>query len=139
MNRKDNGFSLIELLLVVVVIGIVASLAVPHLQRAIRATENGNMFGTLRTIGSTQVNFFSQNSRVGRLNEINNLLSSSIGTQVGNEVHRGKFVLTMIPETPTDPELRSGYTITATRDVAGEGVVYVYELTQSGEIRQILP
>jgi hypothetical protein len=45
----------------------------------------------------------------------------------------------MTPSDPTDAELRSGYTITATRNISGEGVVYVFELTQSGEIRQILP
>jgi hypothetical protein len=45
----------------------------------------------------------------------------------------------MTPAAPTDAELRNGYTITATRNISGEGVIYVYELTQSGEIRQILP
>lgn len=141
MKKNERGFSIIELLVVVAVVGIIASLAVPHLQRALRATENGNMFATLRTIGSTQVNFFSQNNRFARITEINNLLSSSVGTQIGNEVHRGKFVLAMVPASPppTDLELRTGYTITATRDVEGEGVIYVYSLSQSGEIRQIMP
>lgn len=139
INRKESGFSLIELLLVVVIIGIVASVAVPALQKGLRAAENGNTFATMRTIASTQVNYYSQNNRFGRLTEVNNLLSSSIGTNSGNNINRGKFVLSMSPAAPTDLELRNGYTITATRNVAGEGVTYVYELTQGGEIRQILP
>lgn len=138
-NKTESGFSLIELLIVVVVIGIVAALAVPALQKGVRAAENGNTFATMRTIASTQMNYYSQNSRFGRITEINNLLSSSIGTNSGNDVNRGKFVLSMSPATPTDAELRQGYTITATRDVAGEGQRYVYELTQAGEIRQIFP
>lgn len=138
-KNSQHGFSLVELLIVVVVIGIVAALAVPHLQKGIRAAENGNTFATMRTISSTQMNFFQTNGRFGRITEINNVMSNSIGTPIGNEVHRGKFVLANVPAAPTDAELGIGYTITATRDVAGEGVVYVYELTQAGEIRQILP
>jgi len=140
MNKKgENGFSIIELLVVVVIIGLVASLAVPALQKALRAAENGTTFATMRTISSTQMSYYSQNNRFGRLVEINNILSNAIGTQAGNEINRGKFVFSMSPAAPTDPELRTSYTITATRNVAGEGVVYQYELTQSGEIRQILP
>ena len=138
-NSGERGFSIIELLIVVVIIGVIASLAVPALQKGIRAAENGNTFATMRTISSTQVNFYSQNTRYGRLAEINNLLSSSIGTQSGNDINRGKFVLSMTPGAPTDAELRNGFTITATRNVPSEGVIYVYELTQSGEIRQVLP
>jgi len=140
-KRNEQGFSLIELLIVVVIIGIIAALAVPALQKAVRATENGNTFATMRTIASTQVNYYSQNNRFGRLAEVNNLLSSSIGSPSGtpNQLSRGKFLLTMTPASPTDAELKDGYTITATRNVTGEGVTYVYELTQAGEIRQILP
>lgn len=138
-SKSESGFSLIELLIVVVIIGIVASVAVPALQKGLRAAENGNTFATMRTIASTQVNYYSQNNRFGRLTEVNNLLSSSIGTNSGNDINRGKFVLSMSPAIPTDAELRNGYTITATRNIAGEGVTYVYELTQGGEIRQILP
>lgn len=140
MERKtERGFSVIEMLIVCAVVGIIAAIAVPHLQKALRASENGNTFATMRTVASTQVNFFSQNSRFGRITEINNLLASAIGTNSGNEVTRGKFVFAMTPASPTDAELRNGYTITATRNVAGEGVIYVYQITQSGEIRQVLP
>ncbi len=138
-KRNEQGFSLIELLVVVVVIGIVASVAIPHLQKAIRAAEVGNTFATMRSISSTQLSYFTQNSRFGRVTEINNIMSSSIGTPVGNEVNRGKFVFSMSPANPTDAELRTGYTINATRNVSGEGVVYVFQLTESGEIRQVLP
>jgi prepilin-type N-terminal cleavage/methylation domain-containing protein len=136
---RQNGFSLVELLLVVVVIGIIATLAVPALQKGLRAAENGNTFATMRTIASTQVGYYSQNNRFGRLTEVNNLLSQTLGTASGAQLTRGKFTLTMTPATPTDAELRNGFTITATRNITGEDTIYVYELTQSGEIRQILP
>ena len=138
-RKSDCGFSIVELLLVAVIIGIIASLAVPHLQKGIIASENGNMRATMRSISSTQVAYFGQNSRFGRLSEINNIMSGAIGTPSGNELLRGKFVLAMVPAVPTDAELNAGYTITATRNILGEDVVYVYEITQAGEVRQILP
>jgi prepilin-type N-terminal cleavage/methylation domain-containing protein len=139
IKKSERGFSIVELLVVCVVIGIVASVAIPHLQKAIRAAENGGTFATMRTVASTQMSYYSQNSRFARITEINNLMSGAVGTQSGNEVNRGKFVFSMSPATPTDAELRNGYTINATRNISGEGVIYVYQLTQSGEIRQVLP
>lgn len=138
-DRGERGFSLIELLLVVLVIGIVAVIAIPHLQKALRAAENGNTFATMRTVSGQQVDFYSRNGRFGRLVEVNNLLSGSLGTNSGNDVNRGKFVLSMVPATPTNAELKNAYTITATRNVVGENQVFVYQLTQSGELTQILP
>ncbi|MFN0277254.1 MAG: type IV pilin protein [Pyrinomonadaceae bacterium] len=138
-KEREKGFSLIELLVVVAIIGIIASLAIPFLQKAIRASENGATFATMRSVASTQMNFYSQRNRFGRLAEVNNILSGSIGTNSGPQINRGKFVLSMEPATPTDTELRDRYTIRATRNVAGEGVIYTYEITQQGDIRQISP
>lgn len=140
MNKKnEQGFSLIELLVVCVTIGIVAAIAVPALQKATRAAENGSTFGSMRTIASQQANFYAQNGRFARITELNNLTGGKFGTTVGNDVNRGKFVISMVPATPTDAELRDSYTMNAVRNITGEGVTYQYKLTQSGEIEQVLP
>src|SRR4051812_35912624 len=87
MHRSgQSGFSLVELLLVVVVIGVIAALAVPAYQKGIWAAENGSTFGTMRTIASTQASFFTQHNRFGRLSEINTLLGNSVGTVVGDRL-----------------------------------------------------
>ena len=139
MKSKEKGFSLVELLVVVVVIGLLASIAVPYLQRAIRSSQAGNTFATMRSVATTQMAYYSQASRFARVTEANNVMSGAIGTQIGTEVHRGRFVLAMVPANPTDAELREGYTMTATRTDPGEGITYLYELTQSGTIREVLP
>src|SRR5688572_19924742 len=61
-NRNENGFSLVELLLVVVIIGIIAAIGIPALQKGVKAAENGSTFGVMRTIASTQLNFYSSNN-----------------------------------------------------------------------------
>jgi len=138
LRNKQSGFSLIELLLVVVIIGIITALAVPALQKGIRSAENGTTFATLRAISSTQVMFYSQNNRFGRLPELQQIMGNGIGVTTGDRVVRGRYVFEMTPVTPTDPELATEYVITATRNVSDD-IVYKYELTQTGKITQILP
>jgi prepilin-type N-terminal cleavage/methylation domain-containing protein len=131
-KRDEKGFSLIELLIVVVVIGIIAAVAIPAVKKALVAGEIGNAYATMHTIGTVQTSFYSQNGRYGRLNEINNLHGGSLGTASGTDLLRGKFVIAMTPATPTNDELKSGFTITATRNIPSEGQIYVYEVTPSG-------
>lgn len=138
LRNKQSGFSLVELLLVVVIIGIITALAVPALQKGIRSAENGTTFATLRAISSTQVMFYSQNNRFGRLPELQQIMGNGIGVTTGDRVVRGRYVFEMTPVTPTDGELATEYVITATRNVSDD-IVYKYELTQTGKITQILP
>lgn len=139
MNKRgESGFSLIELILVVVIVGVIAAMAVPAYQKGMWAAENGSAFATLRTIASTQVNFYTSNNRFGRLDEINRALGNGVGTVVGDRLVRGKYVFEMTPVRPTDTELKTEYLISATRDVAGDAV-YRYELNQGGRIVQVYP
>ena len=142
MNQSGQsgqaGFSLVELLLVVVIIGVIAALAVPAYQKATWAAENGGAFGVMRTLASTQVSFYSQNSRFGRLDELNAQLGSGIGVAVGDSLVRGRYVFTMSPSRPTNAELATEYSITAKRDVVGDAL-YQFELDQTGRITQVYP
>ncbi|MEO5859295.1 MAG: prepilin-type N-terminal cleavage/methylation domain-containing protein [Pyrinomonadaceae bacterium] len=134
---NQKGFSLIELLLVVVIVGIIAAMAIPAYQKGIRAAENGSVFSILRTVSSTQVQYFSQNSRFATLPEINSTMSNQIGVTTADKVVRGRYVFEMPPGT-TPTTLAEGYTISAVRSVSDD-VVYRYEVNQSGKITRILP
>lgn len=134
-QSDQKGFSLIELLLVVVIVGIVAALAVPAFQKGLRAAENGTTFGVMRSISSTQVMFFSQNNRFAKLGELQQMMGNGIGVTTGDTVVRGPYVFEL---TTPDDQLGTGFTITATRTTVNE-TVYKYELNQSGKIRRLLP
>jgi type IV pilus assembly protein PilA len=63
--RKDKGFSLIELLIVVAIILIIAAIAIPSLISAKIAADDGSAVGSLRTINTAQVTYASMFPAVG--------------------------------------------------------------------------
>jgi prepilin-type N-terminal cleavage/methylation domain-containing protein len=52
--KKEQGFSLIELLMVMVIIGVIAAIAVPGLRRARQQASAGSAIQSLRTITTAQ-------------------------------------------------------------------------------------
>jgi prepilin-type N-terminal cleavage/methylation domain-containing protein len=98
MTRRRNGFTLIEVLVVVLVIGVLAGIAIPKLGASRNKAKLASVKADVHAIRVAQEGHYAGYGRYGNLNQLRNRMNfvatpGNVATITGNE---GRYTATVV-------------------------------------------
>jgi len=109
--KKQKGFSLIELLIVVAIILIIAAIAIPNLMRSRMAANESSAVGSVRTINTAMVTYAASFPDTGYAVALTNLGGAAATCTPGQVATIAAACL--IDQTLSVTQQKSGYTFAA--------------------------
>ncbi len=128
MKSVQKGFTLIELMIVIAIIGILAAIAIPAYQNYViraQATEGSSIIGSLETA------FEECYANTGTAASCNN--NTAVGIP-GSKKISGTYVASAVLGTPGPGQIQVTYNTNANANIAGKTVVWSAYRSTDGNI-----
>ena len=136
LSKKEAGFSLVELLIVVAIIGIIVALSASGIVNAKTSAGKSSTVAQLRGMYSAEQNYHIQNLRYANMTE---LIAQNVGfgAVTSNKIIKGHYTFQMTPLVPDVTSLTSTFIIEANGSDSGQNLKFI--ITEKGNITQMTP